>query len=1627
MSLLLDGRNEEALRQELLRRAEAVLGLTGEPVEPGRVETAILTVAARISEEVTSRLDKVPDKQSDNFYSAVGIGRDPARPASVPVAFKLSDTAPDDLDAPAGTKLEASTGSTQTIFETETGINLARGSIAQVVGVDAKEDRIFVAVPTVVQAELPYLKPLERILTAGAGTGSTVLQISPVTGLVAGNAIIIETGAGPAEHGITKVDGDLVTVDPPLAAAAPQSAKIRDVVQFEPFETGAWDRQSHTLYFSHATLLDVPSEVRITISGLDVRQQPVWSWYGKLNEDDPEASWIEFDSAELAGGRWILTKGRGKPEKTNVEGRSGLWIRARLPGESERSESGQTVRISVTSGGACDKPQQEQRCDPAPKSVEYDAIAVTTPVVPNKPYYPFGREPRLFDSFYIGSNEAFGKAGAEISLCFELGGPRLGQIAAVTNGSTVEAYGIGTDGLLWRAVISDVGAATFSQVPGPVDSNGQGFVKQAFVTAQLKDGKVRLAIADNGAVHVAKFNYGSLLPEGAIDWTLLKDGSDAPAQPVTSIFLSDDPRQTVHALAGKRILSWVDGTTAAAPLANAVDLLPVPDGTEALLITWEGQPETSKWKVQRKRSATEALEDVAKVSPADFAKLSRAAWASARGDPYIGGFDDQTKLVITRVSAGASKVMVGTAPVQPIAFDTISNAEGLPPAIILANPQPTTFIPIEPDKYREVRSTDISPVPDGNRQFGTAGDWTLVQHSDQGLLYRKSFGGQTVGEISFEGAPSVVIREADVPLAADFLTFDENPDGPVFYLARNGQDDRLIMPLADTSVVGPANDAVFFEVEDPRADPFDVDASGTEIEITGPPTGSEIDILLIEGRLTAPRSVTAWHLKPAGNNWQKPEGFPAADLRCVLLNKSPPRPAPTYEAYFRLKDNSLADILSDGRPLASLYNPRVRLTGASVDTFSIPRRPAILAVPLPENLVDGTIARFALEAEPWNSVGPNQPANPALSWEYWNGTSWWALDPADLKDRTAHLQLNGGVFFTVPDDLQETDVGGRTLRWIRARLVGGDYGEARVEVRTKKVVDEQGATVDQQTVTRDVSAIRAPYIVDLSVGYCAIRAVNPEIILTADNLGVVDQTSANEADLPLHIFPPVATVLSPRRPDPASDEQVDCCERWPAPPIVVNDPPPVAAALSFDRAFLIALEQQPMRGLLSLYLDVVPAGAMAVSLEAAVFSNGEFRPSDIIRDETSKLTEPGVIAIDVVDPPDLVQLFGVAAYWLYISAARGTENWSPRLRGIYLNGVRATSVETRSVESIGTSTGAPQQTFLLAAPPVVADSLSLMVAEPIGTEEALGRGGQSEIAGMPGPWVPWLCVEQFPEGTGDEPERVFTLDPETGTVSFGDGATALVPPIGSAILAYEYKHVAGLDANEVLAGAELQTVGPLLGLDKVIALDAAQGGVDVEAPAAARKRASTKMRHQGRIVSLADVEEFILARVASVAQVRAANSGGGVRLVVVSKGDNPIPMPSALRALEAAVGGQSTSRLRAPGVLRASAPRVLEIEIGLEFDADPGVDWVALEDAAEAAVRKLLDHRSGGFDGRGWPVGVAPEPAAVSAALAGLADSGTLRDVEIRRKGGKPLPELSPDVLVRVAEVQVDRADKAAA
>jgi len=48
-----------------------------------------------------------------------------------------------------------------------------------------------------------------------------------------------------------------------------------------------------------------------------------------------------------------------------------------------------------------------------------------------------------------------------------------------------------------------------------------------------------------------------------------------------------------------------------------------------------------------------------------------------------------------------------------------------------------------------------------------------------------------------------------------------------------------------------------------------------------------------------------------------------------------------------------------------------------------------------------------------------------------------------VRTQLWNLKASGALRFEVPDDLKPTDWSGKTDCWIRARLVGGDYGQRK--------------------------------------------------------------------------------------------------------------------------------------------------------------------------------------------------------------------------------------------------------------------------------------------------------------------------------------------------------------------------------------------------------------------------------------------------------------------------------------------------------------------------------------------------------------------------------------------------------
>ena len=652
-------------------------------------------------------------------------------------------------------------------------------------------------------------------------------------------------------------------------------------------------------------------------------------------------------------------------------------------------------------------------------------------------------------------------------------------------------------------------------------------------------------------------------------------------------------------------------------------------------------------------------------------------------------------------------------------------------------------------------------------------------------------------------------------------------------------------------------------------------------------------------------------------------------------------------------------------------------------------------------------AAFVLDAAAgsWTRSLGDTSTNPELSWEYWNGTGWWKLGVT--RDETLHLKKSGKLQFKVPMDLSPTDWSGRTNYWIRARLIGGDYGREKVSVATSPP-DTHGVT--RQTVERSTQDIHAPTVVKLTIAYEICEGVRPTLVLTQDSGSLRDQSDANgTAGAMVEAFVPVAVLLGrlsgpPAAPAGAEDCRPECdcpsgagATKDAREPKVSAAPSPAATSLpGSGRAIYIGfdapLSGEPVNVLLLVeerqHDDFAP-----MTVEALIADR--FVPI-VVNDTTRALGESGVLSLAFALEPTPRELFGQTLTWLRLTPAAGTSaaNWKPKVLGAYLNAVWASAAETLTYELVGSSQGEPNLTLFLAKPPVLRDTLELRVKEPLGEEErdALEVQGSdqvlSAVENLPGDWVLWRRVID----PADEPptERVYALDDATGEIRFGDGRHGRIPPVGrDSIVAFRYRRTETgapdsvvVPANAITARTALNLVSPVDGVEAVFAADQAAGGAPSESTDRVLRFGVARLRHRQRAVTARDIEDLALESSPDIVQARCFMRNGFVRLVVVMRGANPMPSAAQVRELRRMLLAEGPPSLSARQALRIGGPVIRRLRVNL------GLRVASLDDAGAVArdarnhIIALFDTLTGGPDEDGWQLGQNPTEADIAMALA---------------------------------------------
>jgi len=253
------------------------------------------------------------------------------------------------------------------------------------------------------------------------------------------------------------------------------------------------------------------------------------------------------------------------------------------------------------------------------------------------------------------------------------------------------------------------------------------------------------------------------------------------------------------------------------------------------------------------------------------------------------------------------------------------------------------------------------------------------------------------------------------------------------------------------------------------------------------------------------------------------------------------------------------------------------------------------------------------------------------------------------------------------------------------------------------------------------------------------------------------------------------------------------------------------------------------------------------------------------------LTEPGIVQV-TLPAADQLQL------WSNLDPLEaGVGNFPPSLEDTALNerlitwvritaearaqarfqwvGINATFAAQRArvpSEVLPTGIGEPDQTTVLMHKPLIADSVVITVTTN-GTTETWQRIDDMMSAG---PEVP-APDPRLPPGTpvpSDLPVKVFTVNPESGEIRFGDGTRGARPPFG-AILRASYDYSEGAEGN-VGMGAVNNSPALPAGI-RVTNPVPTWGGAEPESAVDGEKQISRFLQHRDRLVNIGDFETIV--------------------------------------------------------------------------------------------------------------------------------------------------------------------------
>jgi predicted phage baseplate assembly protein len=303
-------------------------------------------------------------------------------------------------------------------------------------------------------------------------------------------------------------------------------------------------------------------------------------------------------------------------------------------------------------------------------------------------------------------------------------------------------------------------------------------------------------------------------------------------------------------------------------------------------------------------------------------------------------------------------------------------------------------------------------------------------------------------------------------------------------------------------------------------------------------------------------------------------------------------------------------------------------------------------------------------------------------------------------------------------------------------------------------------------------------------------------------------------------------------------------------------------------------------------------------------------------------------------------------------------------------GVNAVQIDQRTTFNsivIGVSDGSADQQFALATAQVDPASFQLEVDMP-------GLGFQL-----------WSQIDDLSVLQGPVP--AYVLDPEAGTVTFGNQLQGMIVPLGRRIRVRQMRAGGGSAGN--LPAGSLTSIQALdasgHAIPQTITVQqptATTGGADAETLDRAEQRLPALLRHQDRAVTAEDysnlAQEVPGANVARAEvlplfkpQTRTSNVPGVVSVMVIPGKDGvQNPCPRADRPLLETVYQYLNPRRPVTAEMYVIATDYVGLGISVAVEVKTGYGLLQVSQAVETALRSYLwPIPPGGSDNTGWPLG----------------------------------------------------------